>query len=172
MGHGGGGRWRRILLDLRVARIIVAGVLLHLHSGKLDLLSGLGDGGAEVNRLGRCCCCTGYLADVLGRSEGIPGLGRRELPSLRVGPPVVSGDRWKSKEGLRGCRCDASERGFVVKEARVWQDAVSELEGRSGPQMFLPRVLDLDASVGPAEVKRLTLAPRTLRSLRHFHSKA
>lgn len=135
----------------------------------LDLLSGLRDGGAEVNRLGRCGY-TGYLADVLGRSEGIPVLGLPEVSSLRVGSPVVSRDRREREEGLRGCRCDAPERGFVVEEARVWQDAVRKLEGRSGAQMFLSHVLD--ASVGPAEVKRLTLAPGTLRSLRHLQSGA
>lgn len=134
-----------------------------------DLLSGLRDGGAEVNRLGRCCY-TGYLADVLGRSEGIPVLGLAELSSLRVGSPVVSRDRWEMEEGLRGCRREATERGFVVEEARVRQDAVRKLEGRAGTQMFLTHVLD--ASVGPAEVKRLTLAPRTLRSLRHLQSGA
>lgn len=165
--HGGGGRGGRELLDLQLAGIIIPGVLFDLYSGKLDLLPGLRDGGAEVHRLGRCCY-TGYLADVLGRSEGIPVFGLAELPSLRVGPPVVGGHRWEREEGLRGR--DATERGFVVEEARVRQDAVRELEGRGGTRVFLTHVLH--ASVGPAVVERLTLAPGTLRPLRHLQSSA
>lgn len=167
--HGGGGRGGRELLDLQLAGIIIPGVLFDLYSGKLDLLPGLRDGGAEVHRLGRCCY-TGYLADVLGRSEGIPVFGLAELSSLRVGPPVVGGHRWEREEGLRGRGRDATERGFVVEEARVRQDAVRELEGRGGTRVFLTHVLH--ASVGPAVVERLALAPGTLRPLRHLQSSA
>lgn len=169
MRHGGGGRRRRVLLDLYVGGIIITGVLLDLHLGQLDLLPGLRDGGADVYRLGRCCY-TGYLTDVLRRSKGIPVLGLSKVSSLGVGSPVVGRDRWEREEGLRGAGCDATERSFVVEEARVWQDAVGKLERRRGTQMILTHVLD--ASVGPAEVKRPTLPPRALRSLRHLQNGA
>lgn len=97
-------------------------------------------------------------------------LGLSKLSSLGVGSPVVSRDRWEREEGLRGARSDAPERGFVVEEARVWQDAVGKLERRGGTQVILPHVLD--ASVGPAEVKRPALPPRALRSLRHLQNGA
>lgn len=127
MGHGGGGRGCRVLLDLYLRGVIIPGVLLGLYFGQFDLLPGLGDGGTQVCGLGGCCY-TGYLAGVLGRSEGIPVLGLPKVSSLQVGSPVVTGDGWEREKGLRGCRCDATVSGFVVEEARVWQHAVRKLE--------------------------------------------
>lgn len=126
VGHGGGG-WRRwVLLDLYLRGVIITVVLLSLCFGQLDLFPGLGDGGTQVYGLGRCCYA-GYLAGVLGRSEGIPVLGLPKLSSLRVGSPVVTGDGWEGEKGLRGSRSDATI-GLVVEEARVWQDAVRKLD--------------------------------------------
>lgn len=116
-----------ILLDLYLRGVLILGVLLSLYFGQLDLFPGLGDGGTQVYGLGGCGCA-GYLAGVLGRSEGIPMLRLPKLSSLQVDSPVVTGDGREREKGLRGCRCDATIRGFVVEEARVWQDSVRELE--------------------------------------------
>lgn len=96
--------------------------------------------------------------------------GLRKLSSLQVGSSVVAGDGWESEKGLRGCRWDATiSGGFVVEEARVWQDAavvvvVRKLEGRSAALM----TQKLGARVGAAEVKWPDLALRTLGSFRHL----
>lgn len=128
MGHGCRGRRCRVLLDLYLACVVIPGVLLSLYIRELDLLPGLSDRGTQICRLGSCCYA-GYLAGVLGRSEGIPVLGLPKLSSLQVGAPVVTGDGWEGEKGLRGGRGDATVRGFVVEEARVvWQDARRELE--------------------------------------------
>lgn len=163
--HGGGG-WG-VLLDLHLRGVIITVLLLSLYLRQLDLLPGLGDGGAQVDGLGGCRCA-GYLAGVLWRSEGIPVLRLPKVSSLRVGAPVVTGDGWEGEEGLRGGRCEATVRGFVGEEARVCQDAVGELERRGGAQTLLAQ--GLRAQVGPAEVVRPALALRALRSLRHLRS--
>lgn len=164
VGHGGGG-WRRgVLLDLYLRGVILAVLLLSLYFGQLDLLPGLGDGGAQVYGLGGCRYA-GYLAGVLGRSEWIPVFGLSKLSSLRVGSSVVTGHGWEGEEGLRGW-CETAVRGFVVEEARVGHYAVRKLERRSAAQALLAQILG--ARVGPAEVVRPALALRTLRSLRHL----
>lgn len=166
-GDGDWGPW--VLLELYFRGIIITGVFLGLYFGQLNLFSGLRDGRTQIYRLGGCYYA-GYLAGVLGRSEGIPVLRLPKLSSLRVGSPVVTCDRWEGEEGLRGHRCDAAVRGFVVEEARVRQDAVGKLERRSAAQTLLTQILE--ARVGPAEVIGPALAIRTLRALRHLQSKA
>jgi len=127
MGHGGGGRRRGVLLNLNLRRVVIAGVLLSLYVGELDLLPGLGNGGTQVGRLGGDRY-NGYLAGVLGPGERIPVLGLPKLSSLEIGSPVVAGDGREGEEGLRGCWWDATVSGFVVEEARVRQHAVGKLE--------------------------------------------
>lgn len=165
VGHGGGGWRRRVLLDLYLRGVILTVLLLSLYFGQLDLLPGLGDGGAQVYGLGGCRYA-GYLAGVLGRSEWIPVFGLPKLSSLRVGSSVVTGHGWEGEEGLRGGRCETTVRRFIVEEARVGHYAVRKLERRSAAQALLAHILG--ARVGPAEVVRPALALRTLRSLRHL----
>ena len=165
VGHGGGGRRCQVLLTLDLRWVVVAGVLLGLDLGQFDLLPGLGYGGAQVCRLGRCYYA-GYLAGVLRRSEGIPMLGLPKLSSLQVGSPVVTSHGWEREESLRRGRRDATVRGFVVEEARVWQNAVRKLEWRSVAQTILTQ--NLSARAGAAEIVGPALALRTLRSIRHL----
>lgn len=118
MRHGPGGRG--VLLDLHLRGVLLIRVLLRLDLGDFDLLSGLGDGGAQVSGLGGCGHA-GYLAGVLGRSERVPMLGLAELPGLQLGAPVVPGDVREREEALRGCGRDAAISGLVVEQARIRQ---------------------------------------------------